>query len=57
MKNSSKLFLIIGCLLLVLAVVSKYMFPVMHHALSMKAISFVTLANTSFLLAILFKKQ
>ncbi len=56
MKNLSKSFIIIGCFLLVIAVVSKFIFPMLRHALSMKAVSLVILANTSFLLAILFKK-
>lgn len=56
MKNLSKSFIVIGCFLLVIAVVSKFTSPILRNALSMKAISFVILANTSFLLAILFKK-
>jgi len=50
------MFLIIGCLLLVTALVSKYFFPALRSVLSIKAITYVVFANTFFLLAILFKK-
>jgi len=57
MTNMPKIFITIGCLLLLLAVFLRItMHPIIIAARTLRPISFVILANTSFLLAILFKK-
>ncbi|MDP2928178.1 MAG: hypothetical protein Q8N80_05220 [Candidatus Omnitrophota bacterium] len=57
MTNSSKSFVVIGCLLIVAAFILKgtsFVNPAVVRAV--KASSLLILANTSFILAILFKK-
>ncbi len=54
MTNVSKLFVVIGCLLILVALVLKSTLVIVM--MPAKPISLVILANTAFLLAILFKK-
>ncbi|MDP2921964.1 MAG: hypothetical protein Q8O12_06350 [Candidatus Omnitrophota bacterium] len=56
MKNVSRLLVIIGCALLVLSVVSKFVWPGLLSMISMRSVSFVIWANAAFLLALLLKK-
>ena len=57
MGNVIKLFTVIGCLLLLAAVVLRITwFQIVIAGKPIQAISLVILANTSFLLALLFKK-
>ena len=57
MPNLSKLLVVTGCLLILVAVISRVTwFPIIIAARPIKSISFVILANASFLLALLFKK-
>ena len=57
MTNSSKFFVAIGCLLFLVAVISRvmgYSNPAVMRVI--KPISFLILTNTSFILAVLLKK-
>jgi len=57
MTNSSKFFVVIGCLLIAAAIVLKGMALVNPAVVRVvKASSLLILANTSFILAILLKK-
>ncbi|MFC1509591.1 hypothetical protein ACFL60_07905 [Candidatus Omnitrophota bacterium] len=52
-----KLSILIGCLLILAGIVLRVtMYPVKIAGLSLRPISFLVLANTSFLIGILFKK-
>jgi len=57
MKNLSKMLVIVGCLLLALSIVSKFVWPGLLHMVSMRSISFVIWANAAFLLAILLNQK
>lgn len=57
MTKLSRLFLVIGCLLVLLAVILRISsIPVIIVARPIRLVSLLVLANTSLLLAILFKK-
>ena len=57
MTKISKLFIVIGCLLILAAVVLRITwFPIIVATRPIRSISLVILANTAFLLALLFKK-
>jgi hypothetical protein len=57
MKDKTKFFLILGCLLLVVAAVLRItQFPVIVSTTALKPSSLLQLANTAFILAVLFKK-
>lgn len=57
MANTTKLFIVIGCLLILIALVLKIAgLPLVIAARPIRPISLVILANTSFLLALLSKK-
>lgn len=57
MKNLSKWLVVIGCALLLLAVVSRLTWiPIIVSGKAIKYISLIVLANTCFLLAVLSKK-
>jgi len=57
MTKQSKVLIVIGCLLILTGVVSKLAScPMIIGAHPIKPISFVIMANTTFLLALLLKK-
>jgi len=57
MTNATKLFIVIGCLFLLLAVFLRLTwFPIVIAASPLKSGSFLILANTAFLVALLCKK-
>ena len=57
MTNMSKIFIILGCILILVAVILRTtMCPIIITARPIKPSSFIILANTAFLLAILFRK-
>ena len=57
MTNMSKVFIALGCLLILAAVVLRLTwFPIVVTTRPIQSISLVILANTAFLLALLFKK-
>jgi hypothetical protein len=57
MKDKSKVFLILGCFLLIIAAALRItQFPIIISTTALKASSLLHLANTAFILAVLFKK-
>ncbi|MBL7081780.1 MAG: hypothetical protein ISS44_04365 [Candidatus Omnitrophica bacterium] len=57
MTNTSKLFIAIGCLLILAGIALRVsLLPIVITGRTIRPISLVILANTSFLLAILFKR-
>ena len=57
MTKASKVFLVVGCLLMLLAVVSRVtVFQIMITKQQVQYTSFLILSNTAFILALLFKK-
>ncbi len=57
MRKMFKVFVVIGCLLILLGVIMRIThFPIIIATKAVWPINLVILANTSFLLALLFKK-